>query len=208
MPLQAIIRFRADRVSEVTVAITMAEVNSCYNVARAMIVKPFARPPAPFQGTLVDTNDRAWKMEAAEIGRLLRTLPFIVDALQGCDLSLCTLSLCRTVQLIRLISRENLPYAGWTAAEGGMLQEHIDEVWLPAVAKMLTLIHPAEKVFGVMAVFKTHMVVVHAVPRFSHIGGVQVISPLHQHTTMRVMQLRWLGFRNSPGSTLIVTTAL
>lgn len=85
------------------------------------------------------------------------------------------LAACRTVQLIRIVSRDNLPFVGWTAWEAQQLQIHIDAVWLPSVKDMVESIHPAGQAEGVLKVLKTHMVIVHIVPRLLSIGGVQVM---------------------------------
>lgn len=73
-----------------------SQANSRYNIARVMIIPPFARPPAPRGGHLVDKDrDGFGKLKASELGRLLRTLPFIVESIRGSETSNAVLSLIR-----------------------------------------------------------------------------------------------------------------
>lgn len=73
----------------------MAELNMNYVVARIMILRPFAAPPPAPDGEIISAKDKSWRMEAAEIARLLRVLPHLVDSLWGSEVTNGAVSLTR-----------------------------------------------------------------------------------------------------------------
>ena len=73
-----------------------------------------------------------------------------------------------------MLNRENLPFDGWTCLETKAMQEHIEEVLMPAIDNMLSAIYEDVDKASVLKVVKTHLVTCHATDRFLEIGGLMV----------------------------------
>lgn len=80
----------------------------------------------------------------------------------------------RLINAIRMLTRENLPFHGWTQTEAKEMQTHLDEVLLPSIDNMLLAIYDAAGRDSAMKVLKTHLVAVHATDRFWDLGGLMV----------------------------------
>lgn len=78
--------------------------------------------------------------------------------------------------LTRSLSREHLPYNGWTQNETNKMQQHIHEIWLPSTKAMLaTLFHAhPDEADRTLKVFKVHMTARHATDGFMRVGGLSV----------------------------------
>ena len=75
----------------------ISEANIKYHIARAFVIPPFAAPPHARNGVIVVQGEEAGygKMKASEAGRLLRTLPHILDSVTGNEKTFSVLAFCR-----------------------------------------------------------------------------------------------------------------
>lgn len=82
----------------------LSEANIKYHIARAFTTAPFAAPPHARNGLIVvQGEDTGYgKLKASEAGRLLRTLPHILDSVSGNERTIGVLAMCRC-------AREPLP---------------------------------------------------------------------------------------------------
>lgn len=86
--VQAILKKATERSgSKLTIQGAVQETNAMYTIAREMTIAPFPAPPHARKGEIVNTASQVayGKLKASEVGRLLRTLPHIVEAFRGCQ---------------------------------------------------------------------------------------------------------------------------
>ena len=94
--LQPIPIAAADRTKQQIVEV-LGSTNRRYITARTMTVSPFALPPAARNSHIVVQGEKAGygKLKGSEVARLMRTLPHILESVEGCERGHAAMHFCR-----------------------------------------------------------------------------------------------------------------